>query len=179
MKCDKCGGVFEPEPDVKRLMAVGQIAKLCNNCAERPPIPKISGLEPAPVDPVHRKLRRIDWFDEQNRKVRFIALPPTRNRYPKTQTLRKPRKTDQHVFVLSASDTETVTSPPVRIQCNIDTFEERRIRFRATKTPAAWDAFTGVAKIEVPYNLVKRVEREPDRTYVHLKTGAYLRLLYS
>lgn len=178
MKCRKCGREFKPESDVERLMAVGQIEQVCDQCEVRP-IPKSVPLPVAPADAAQLVLRRIDWFGPDNRCIRFMALPPKRDWFPRRETLRKPRKTDQHVFVLSTSDRKLATSPPVRINCNVDTFEKQHAKFRAAKTPAMWDAFTGVSKMEVPFQQIECVEREYGETRLLLKNGEYLRLLYS
>lgn len=179
MICEVCKKTFKPDSDIERLMAVGQIARLCSDCVVQPHKPVAIPLAPTSSNTAQMVLRRIEWCTENNRVIRFMSLPPKRNRDTRHNTLRKPRKSDQHVFIISEGGNQMPTSPPVRINCNVDTFQRQRAKFRVMKTPNMWDAFTGVAKMEVPFTHISHIDREFDMTTVHLKNGEFIRLRYS
>ncbi|RLI87368.1 MAG: hypothetical protein DRP01_02065 [Archaeoglobales archaeon] len=178
MICQKCGKEFKPDSDIERLMAVGQIARVCDNCAARPVAPTPLPLSVIPLDTTQMQLHRLDWFDKQRKLIRFMSLPPKRNYNMHQNTLRRPRKSDQHVFIMSSRSDQLNTTPAIRIRCNIDNFQEQRTKFYAVKTPDAWDPFTGISRMEVPFQQIDRVEKEGANTVLHLTTGERIRLLY-
>lgn len=176
MICKSCGSEFLPDADVDRLMLLGQIAQVCDRCAlataPKTPTPlavspKIGGNE----------LCRVEIYCPAGKLLRFIALPP-KPKSMRPHTLRKPKKSDIHVFIMSENSRLGSSHPPIRLSSNIDTFEKQETDFWALKTPGFWDGFTGVAKIDVCYSEIANVDRQSDVIELHLHDGGKVLLRY-
>ena len=176
MICRNCGTEFYPDPDTERLMMLGQIAMVCDVCARKnaPPPPMATPVLPAALG---NELCRAEFYDAGGKLLRFIALPPKRE-WRRVRTLRKPRKSDVAVFVMTERASRQTSHPPIRISSNIETFERLQADFWVMKTPGFWDGFTGVSRIDVPFVEIIDVKRNGETTELFLRDGAKVRLRY-
>jgi len=176
MICRDCTVEFFPDDDTERLMMLGQIAIVCDVCARKSaPAPPL----PTPVLPaaLSDQLCRVEYYDPGGKLLRFMALPPD-HKPTRRRSLRKPKKSDVQVFVMSERGSARTSHPPIRLSSNAETFERLQADFWAMKTPSFWDGFTGISRIDAPFREIVNVTREADIMELHLRDGAKVRLQY-
>ena len=179
--CIKCGEFFQPTADEERLLASHQMEEVCMKCAMAASEGTTTHQKPPPLRVQEgkydgTKLFRAEWFDKDNKLLCFVATPP-RPWVPLHRSLRKPRKGNIHVTIISGSDGSRATSEPrVVVHTNIASFERTRRSFWVSKVPDFWDPQTGIGRIEIPFDKVDHVSE--DKRSVHLKDGGIVVLTY-
>jgi len=186
MYCKTCGNFFQPTPDEEKLIVTGGLDVLCNGCAtadwkERS---KNKGV-PAPIQPgtgyKHgdgTQLYHAEWLDAQGLRVAFVAMPPIPRRAT-SSPLRKERKQDIHVFVMTESTGQNRRSTPrTQLYTNLDTFRKLRQPLKIEKIPNYDDPYTGTSLLRFDPADVADIEREEGLVRIHLRDGGHVLLRY-
>lgn len=173
MYCEVCSQFFQPPPEEEKILTTGGLPILCNDCERKRWIDKEypEGRQPVQPGTEHigdgRELYRVVRYDRNGLEIAFLALPQKPLK-PRASALRKPRKHDVHVFVMSERTLHQRTAPPVRLLTNIKAFRERWEHWQGSeqgmgggevptdtpltilKVPQYWDPYTGIGEIRIP-----------------------------
>jgi hypothetical protein len=183
MDCKKCGQFFQPSPEEEKLLTTGGLPVLCPACEKLRWEAKKAPEDLAPVYPGvqykgdGRELYRAARFDANGVELLFVALPPKPYK-ALAAPLRRPRKHDVHVFIMSERRSQLTTIPRTRIITNLTTFKEQKKPLKVIKIPDYWDPFTGVGAIEVKQEDIVEIERVERQTNIKLTDGGQVVLYY-
>ena len=183
MNCKECGEFFQPPPEEEKLLTTGGLPVLCPECEKKRWEAKKPVEDRAPVYPGTpyvgdgKELYRVSRFNSAGVELVFVALPPKPFK-PVAAPLRKPKKHDIHVFVMSERRSQLTTIPRTRILTNLTTYEKQRKPLKFVKVPDYWDPFTGVGAIEVQRDEIENVEEEERQVTLKLKDGGRVVLYY-
>lgn len=183
MNCKECGQFFQPPPEEEKLITTGGLPILCPDCerkrwqSKEPPQARAPIYPGIPYKGDGTELYRVSRFDEKGIELTFLALPQKPFK-PVAASLRKPRKHDVHVFVMSERNSHPNTVPKTRILTNMDTYESRGQPLKITKVPDYWDPFTGVGSIEIQPDDIVGTSDEEKKKRVDLKDGGCVIFYY-
>lgn len=183
MNCKECGQFFQPPPEEEKLITTGGLPILCPDCerkrweSKKPPQDRAPIYPGVPYKGDGTELYRVARFDERGIETTFLALPQ-RPFKAVAAPLRKVRKHDVHVFVMSERNSQLNTTPRTRILTNIDTYQKQNKPLKITKIPDYWDPFTGVGTIEVKQDDIVDIVDEDLKKRVNLKDGGCVVFYY-
>jgi hypothetical protein len=185
MYCKACSEFFQPPPDEEKLIITGGLPVLCPACAKKDWESRRRPEDAAPVYPgteykhgAGTQLYRADWFGPDGRLVAFIAMPPIPRR-PVMAPLRKKKKMDQHVFVLTEmGNTRKRTTPRTQLHTNLENYVKLRQPLKIEKVPAYDDPFTGTSLLRFATASVADIEREEGLVRINLNDGGHVLLRY-
>jgi len=180
MICEQCGATFDPSREVAHLIEIGQIPRVCDNCAK--PAPSVFNST-RPVVSSKRTpnsvLRRVDKFDPDGVVRQWMSLLPD---YPKPGKKRKRRPgrpgDDIRVFVMSESN-HMSNKPNTKLFTNLELFQRQGQAFRVWKAPGRADALTGIDRIEMEATNFKKIDDDGSlEVNIYGRDGSRIRLLY-
>jgi len=179
MKCNTCGGDFEPRDELKRLMAAGAVDQVCERC-EVVPEPGAFFKRQVIFSKRHvgSVLCRVDLFNSKGIVTRWMSLLPMKKR--KAGRIKKGTWRHEHTpFVMTEHGEQRANHSTLTLTNNLDTYSKQGRALKFVKIPGSVDAMTGVDTIEIALDQIDSIEDDSGlEINVQLKDGGRLRLQY-
>jgi hypothetical protein len=184
--CEKCGKLFNCSHEDEKLIGMGHLASICNDCDQVPqpvavPLQVVTskkGPVPETVDDLAcAELFLAELCDPAGLVRTFLRTPPPR--VQRQAPLVRPKKLRIPVTVVSERSLIGTTTPAIRLQTNLLNFLNRKRDFWVRKVPDFSEDVTGISHIEVPRREVRAIQRiSHEEVRVYRTDGWYVKLTF-